>query len=98
MFEDRTLVCQDCGQEFVFTAGEQEFYAEKGFENEPKRCKDCRVSRRNNSRSSGERPPRQMYDAICAECGAETQVPFRPVEGRPVYCLDCFQQQKEAAY
>ncbi|NLB88187.1 MAG: zinc-binding protein [Syntrophomonadaceae bacterium] len=97
MFEDKTLVCQDCGQEFVFTAGEQEFYAEKGFENEPKRCKDCRVNRRNNSRNSGDRAPRQMYEAVCAECGAETKVPFKPVEGRPVYCLDCFQQQREAA-
>ncbi|NLJ73211.1 MAG: zinc-binding protein [Syntrophomonadaceae bacterium] len=97
MFEDKTLVCQDCGQDFVFTIGEQEFYAEKGFENEPKRCKDCRTSRRNN-RNEGSRAPRQMFDTICAECGAETQVPFKPVEGRPVFCLDCFQQQKEASY
>ncbi len=99
MFEEKTLVCQDCGQDFAFTTGEQEFYAEKGFENEPKRCRDCRTSRRNNSRSnSGSRAPRQMHDAVCANCSAETQVPFRPVEGRPVLCLDCFQQQKEAAY
>lgn len=97
MFEEKTLVCQDCGQDFVFTIGEQEFYAEKGFENEPKRCKDCRTNRR-NSRNEGSRAPRQMYDTICAECGVETQVPFKPVEGRPVFCLDCFQRQKEAAY
>ncbi|ABI67588.1 zinc-ribbon domain containing protein [Syntrophomonas wolfei] len=96
MFQDKTLVCQDCGQEFVFTAGEQEFYSEKGFENEPKRCRECRVNRR-NSRSNS-RGPREMFAAVCAGCGAETEVPFRPVEGRPVYCMECFQKQKEAAY
>lgn len=96
MFEDKILVCQDCGQEFVFTAGEQEFYHEKGFENEPKRCKDCRSNRRNNR--NGNRAPREMFSAVCARCGAETQVPFKPVEGRPVYCMECFQQSKEAAY
>lgn len=95
MFEDKTVVCQDCGQDFIFTIGEQEFYHEKGFENEPKRCKECRVSRRNTG-SRGPRAPREMFNAVCASCGAETQVPFRPVEGRPVYCLECFQSQKEA--
>lgn len=92
MFEDRKLVCQDCGQEFVFTAGEQEFYHEKGFENEPKRCRDCRTQRRTNRNGR----TREMYSAICASCGAETQVPFKPVEDRPVYCLQCFQSQKAA--
>ncbi|QGU00394.1 hypothetical protein SYNTR_1800 [Candidatus Syntrophocurvum alkaliphilum] len=98
MFEDKTLICQDCGEEFTFTEGEQEFYHEKGFENEPKRCKDCRSNRRNNRGGGGNRAPREMHDAVCAECGAETQVPFRPVEGRPVFCLDCFQQQRQASY
>lgn len=96
MFEDKTLLCQDCGQEFVFTAGEQEFYSEKGFENEPKRCRECRVNRRNSRNSS--RGPREMFAAVCAGCGVETEVPFRPVEGRPVYCMECFQKQREAAY
>ncbi|SHG53970.1 CxxC-x17-CxxC domain-containing protein [Thermosyntropha lipolytica DSM 11003] len=99
MFEDRTLVCQDCGREFVFTAGEQEFYAEKGFENEPKRCKECRGARRSSSSSSrSSRAPREMYSAVCASCGADTKVPFKPVDGRPVYCMDCFQAQRRAAY
>jgi len=95
MFEDKTLVCQDCGQEFIFTAGEQEFYSQKGFENEPKRCRDCRISRRNNR--NGSKTPREMYTAVCAECGVETQVPFKPVDGRPVFCLECFQKRKEVA-
>ena len=43
---DKTLVCKDCGSEFVFTVGEQEFYKEKGFENEPVRCPDCRRARK----------------------------------------------------
>ena len=80
MYEDKTLVCKDCGAEFVFTAGEQEFYAEKGFENEPSRCKECRIARKNSIRQN-----REMHTAICAECGKEAQVPFEPKEDRPVY-------------
>ena len=87
MYEDKTLVCKDCGAEFVFTAGEQEFYAEKGFQNEPTRCKACRQARK-ASRAAG--APRQMYDAVCAECGKPTQVPCEPKEDRPVYCSECF--------
>ncbi|WP_054693986.1 zinc-ribbon domain containing protein [Syntrophomonas palmitatica] len=96
MFEDKVLVCQDCGQEFVFTTGEQEFYHEKGFENEPKRCRDCRSQRR-TGRTGGNRAPREMFPATCARCGVETQVPFNPVAGRPVYCNHCFQEMKESA-
>lgn len=92
MFEDKVLICADCGAEFVFTAGEQEFYHEKGFQNEPKRCKDCRLKRRNGG---NERRPRQMYEATCARCGAQTEIPFKPVEDRPVYCLECFQKVKD---
>ncbi|MBQ1992101.1 MAG: zinc-ribbon domain containing protein [Clostridia bacterium] len=89
MYEDKTLVCKDCGNEFVFTAGEQEFYAEKGFVNEPQRCKACRDARKNNSR-----PSREMFTATCAECGCETQVPFQPTEGRPVFCRECFSKRR----
>lgn len=92
-FEDKTLVCKDCGAEFVFTAGEQEFYAEKGFENEPVRCKECRAARK-AERNGGERAPRTMYDVVCANCGKDTQVPFRPKDDRPVYCRDCFQEMR----
>ena len=89
-FEDKTLVCKDCGKDFVFSVGEQEFYAEKGFENEPVRCRDCRDARR-HSRDGGEaREARRMYTVICAECGKETQVPFEPKNDRPIYCRDCF--------
>ena len=90
MYEDKTLVCKECGNEFVFTAGEQEFYAEKGFENEPQRCKDCRDKRKNAARAS-----RVMYDAVCASCGKECKVPFKPCEDRAVYCSECFAQMKE---
>lgn len=85
MIEDKTLTCRDCGQEFVFTAGEQEFYAEKGFTNEPTRCKDCRNARKNAGKA-----PREMYDAVCAACGKTCKVPFQPRDDRPVYCSDCF--------
>ena len=86
MYEDKTLVCKDCGAEFAFTAGEQEFYAERGFQNEPTRCKECRIARK-NARNNGER---EMFDTVCAECGAPTRVPFIPKNDRPIYCSDCF--------
>lgn len=91
MYNDKTLICKDCGNEFVFTAGEQEFYAEKGFTNEPTRCKDCRNARK-ASRNGGDRGQRQMYDAVCAECGRPCKVPFEPRGDRPVYCSDCFRR------
>ncbi|KLU60015.1 hypothetical protein CEB3_c34460 [Peptococcaceae bacterium CEB3] len=98
MFEDKVLVCRDCGQEFVFSAREQEFYAEKGFQNEPGRCPSCRQARKQSQagRSSGgySRPQRQMYPAVCANCGAETEVPFQPSGEKPVYCRDCYQAMR----
>ena len=92
MFEDKTLTCKECGNEFVFTAGEQEFYAEKGFVNEPQRCKECR-----DKRKAAARAPRELHDAVCAECGAECKVPFVPNGERPVYCSECFAKLKEEA-
>ncbi|MBR2100582.1 MAG: zinc-ribbon domain containing protein [Eubacterium sp.] len=85
MYEDKVLICKECNNEFVFTAGEQEFYAEKGFVNEPQRCKACR-----DKRKAALKGPREMHDAVCAQCGKECQVPFEPKEDRPVYCSECF--------
>lgn len=93
MYEDKVIKCKDCGQEFVFSAGEQEFYASKGFTNEPTRCRDCRAQRR--AQSGEGQPVREMHDAVCAECGKETKVPFRPRNDRPIYCYDCFQKQRQ---
>jgi hypothetical protein len=67
MYEDKTLNCKDCNEEFIFTAGEQEFYAEKGFVNEPQRCKTCRDARKNGARGE-----REMFEATCANCGPES--------------------------
>ena len=89
MYEDKTLVRKECGNEFIFTAGEQEFYAEKGFVNEPQRCKACRDARKNAGR-----PEREMHDAVCDNCGKECKVTFRPREDRPVYCSECFAAMK----
>ena len=89
MYEDITLTCKDCGQEFVFTAGEQEFYEAKGFVNEPQRCKACRDARKRASK-----PEREYFTTVCAKCGKEATVPFKPRDDRPVYCSDCFAEMK----
>jgi len=89
MFEDKTMVCKECGEEFIFTAGEQEFYAERGFQNEPQRCKSCRDARKNAARG-----PREYFTAICADCGQEARVPFEPKTDRPVFCSDCFARRR----
>lgn len=94
-YEDITLQCADCGCNFEFTVGEQEFYAEKGLVNTPKRCPECRNSRK---RMNNKRAPRKMYTVTCSECHCETQVPFQPSEDKPVYCKDCFNNVKAHAH
>jgi CxxC-x17-CxxC domain-containing protein len=107
---DRTLTCADCGQEFVFTASEQQFYTDRGF-SDPRRCRNCRAQRKasmSNGDSMGggggysagggggfrERRPREMFEATCSNCGKTAQVPFRPTSGKPVYCDDCFSRRR----
>jgi CxxC-x17-CxxC domain-containing protein len=136
VYTDQTIACVDCGQEFAFTAGEQEFYTQRGFTEPPKRCPSCRAIRKaQRTRSSSgfeggnggdrwasaspdsgyqsydrssagygggsgdfggyrERAPREMFDAVCADCGKTAQVPFRPSGAKPVYCSDCFQSHR----
>jgi CxxC-x17-CxxC domain-containing protein len=110
-FVDKTLVCRECGRDFVFTAGEQEFFAQKGFTNEPGRCPECRAARKarlagsagvtaydtdrgyssgySSSYSGGRR---EMFTAICSECGQTAYVPFQPRTDKPVYCSSCFER------
>jgi CxxC-x17-CxxC domain-containing protein len=96
-YADKSLDCRDCGQQFVFTAGEQEFYQQKGFTNAPTRCPQCRSARKASgfTRSSG--GPREMHTAMCSSCGKEAQVPFIPRGDKPVYCSDCFQGQRSSS-
>ena len=95
MFQDRNLTCRDCGRDFVFSASEQEFFAEREFTNDPSRCPECRAARKQNrGNGRGRSSQREMYPATCAACGAETQVPFRPSGARPVYCSDCFAKNR----
>jgi CxxC-x17-CxxC domain-containing protein len=105
-YTDQVITCSDCGIDFVFSASEQEFFAEKGFASAPKRCSSCRAQRRASGGGAssygssggfgggGFSGPREMHDATCARCGHETQVPFRPTGARPVYCSDCFRMMR----
>jgi len=109
-YSDQVLTCSDCGTEFVFSASEQSFFAEKGFTSPPKRCPSCRAQRRasggygGSSYGSGggygggsyDRGPREMHDAVCARCGKDTQVPFQPRGDKPVYCSDCYRKVRPA--
>lgn len=93
-YKDKVLKCAECGGEFVFTAGEQLFYAEKGFKNEPKRCKSCKAKR---GQGGNVAPARAVTTTTCSQCGKETTVPFKLTQGRPVYCRECFQQRRSTA-
>ena len=101
-YADKTITCRDCGMDFSFTSGEQEFYAQKGFTNEPTRCASCRQQRKAGGGRSGGRDSyssgsREMHSATCASCGKEALVPFVPRGDKPVYCSDCFQQQRRSS-
>lgn len=95
MYQDETLTCRDCGKEFVFTASEQAFYAEKGFQNKPRRCPECRAAFR--AQNGGARPQREMFTAICAVAGKETQVPFQPRGDKPGVLPRLLRQSSSAA-
>ena len=107
-YQDKTLKCIDCGMDFVFTAGEQLFFHDKQFKNEPKRCKNCKDKRvavlgsapygsSSQASSRGHSYAKTETRTNCSRCGKETTVPFRPTQGRPVLCRDCFQQQRKVA-
>jgi CxxC-x17-CxxC domain-containing protein len=91
-FQDRIIKCAECGADFVFTAGEQQFFHDKNFKNEPKRCKACKTKRQ-GAPGGGKTETR----TVCSQCGRETTVPFRPTQGRPVYCRECFLSRKATA-
>ena len=107
MYQDETLNCVDCGRQFTFTSGEQEFYASKGFQNKPNRCPDCRTARKamrstgapggggnaGGAGGAGGGRPREMFSATCSNCGGVAEVPFNPRGDKPVYCRDCFQSR-----
>lgn len=86
MYKDEKLICEECGAEFIFTTGEQEFYAERGLVNKPKRCTECRKARKQKHR-------KKLFDAVCSKCGVQTKVPFKPIEGKELYCRDCFKKE-----
>ena len=100
-FQDKTLTCRDCGQEFIWTAGEQEFYASRGLQNAPTRCPADRAARRAQGGGRGGGGgygggQREMFTATCSNCGREARVPFQPRGDKPVYCSDCFEQRRPA--
>jgi len=100
-FEDKSVVCADCGETFTFSVEDQEFFQSKGYTNIPKRCTECRRARKSERNGNGNgngngdysyRAPRQMFPATCADCGKSTEVPFQPSQDRPVYCSDCYRK------
>ena len=98
-FMDRLLTCVDCGKEFIFTAGEQLFFFDKQFKNDPKRCKPCKSKRPGVAGVTGIAPAaaglsRTETRTECSACGVETTVPFKPTQGRPVLCRQCFQSRR----
>lgn len=92
VYQDETLVCKECGKEFVFTAGEQRFFAEKGFKNKPKACRECRAARKNGTEKTEE----PLFQAVCADCGGVAWLKFEPKTDRPVYCDACFEARRAA--
>ncbi|MGA8732124.1 MAG: zinc-ribbon domain containing protein [Terracidiphilus sp.] len=86
VFVDRKLECVDCGTDFLFSAGEQHFFYENHFANEPKRCKLCKWKHK------GRAEYRTETRITCAGCGIEASVPFKPTQGTPVLCRSCFQK------
>ena len=108
-YADKTLTCRDCNATFVFTSGEQEFYASRGFDNPPSRCPSCRAARKaERSNSFGPSsyattgsytatPRRELFVTTCASCHGEARVPFQPRGDKPVYCSDCFETQRGGA-
>ena len=92
-FEDKSIQCSDCEATFTFSVEEQELFQSRGYTNDPKRCPACREARKSERyKNSGysSRSQRQMFPAVCAQCGKDTEVPFEPREGRPVYCSECY--------
>lgn len=99
-YSDKSLTCVECGAEFTFSAEDQEYYASRGFQNEPKRCVACRQARKAGRQGGGGggggyrggygSEERQMFTVVCAECGQQAEVPFQPRGDRPVYCRECF--------
>ena len=99
-FQDKVLKCIDCGSDFVFTAGEQLFFHDKQFKNEPKRCKACKTKRASAlgaAAAPGSNYQKVETRTVCSQCGKETTVPFKPTQGRPVFCRECFQSRRTAA-
>ena len=96
-FQDKSLQCSDCGATFTFSAEEQELFQSRGYTNEPKRCPSCRQTRKaERYGESSYRPQRQMFPAVCAECGKNTEVPFEPRGDKPVYCSDCYRKNRQS--
>jgi CxxC-x17-CxxC domain-containing protein len=90
-FKDQDVRCVDCGLMFVFSAGEQQFFKEKGFTNVPKHCGQCKQKKNSGLRR------RIETRIICSECAAPTTVPFKPSQGKPVLCRTCFTERKRSA-
>ena len=91
---DKTIKCKDCKSTFIFTERDQTFFKEKGFQNEPQRCPDCRAAKKHKKSGGYARTEREMFPVVCSECGVKTTVPFQPIAGKSVYCPDCYRRMR----
>ena len=111
MYTDETLSCVDCNSQFIFSSGEQQFFASKGFQNKPNRCPECRAARKAQRGAGGggggsyggaggggaaRGGGREMFQTTCSQCGQTAEVPFQPRGDKPVYCRDCFQTRSSS--
>lgn len=97
MFQDRTLTCRDCGESFLFSSGEQQFFASKGLVNDPQRCPSCRATAKRARSTGAPSGTREYHAAVCNSCGGQAVVPFAPRNDRPVYCSTCFDKVRAEA-
>lgn len=90
-YQDKTLKCKDCNKEFTWTTGEQEFFAQKGFDRAPIRCPECRKKKKEQHQQKETKG--ELSEITCSECGKKTEVDFKPRNPQDILCSQCFEKK-----